>query len=360
MKRRAATLMTLMLATGTLAACTKPPVEQKPAAPEAPSSATAWVAARPATQVPFLEAPARVLASPDSQAALAPPLEARIVKVPVRPGQQLKKGVVIAEVLMPELVAAAGSLASSSELVRGYEARRETLLALKKDGLALSGDLAEVEAKLAEARAQRQLALSTLRLAGYSAGDAARLLESPTVPLRAPIAGVLVALDAVPGEIRAPSGEPLARIVGEGEVQVEARMPSELPQEAKLEFVDAAGSRVPLTLVSRSPLRDPVDGSTTLWARPAQGAGAALAPGASGRVQVSFDDAAALAVVPSRAIAAGEQGTFVLVREGGSISRVPVTVRATGQVDALVEGSLQQGAEVAADAAAVVESGGAE
>ncbi len=347
-----------MLAIGWIASCSNPPVEQKPAAPEAPSSATAWVAARPATQVPFLEAPARVLANPDSQAALAPPLEARIVKVPVRPGQQLKKGEVIAEVLMPELVAAAGSLASSSELVRGYEARRETLLALKKDGLALSGDLAEVEAKLSEARAQRQLALSTLRLAGYSAGDAARLLESPTVPLRAPIAGVLVALDAVPGEIRAPSGEPLARIVGEGEVQVEARMPSELPQEAKLEFVDAAGSRVPLTLVSRSPLRDPVDGSTTLWARPAQGA--ALAPGASGRVQVSFDDAAALAVVPSRAIAAGEQGTFVLVREGGSISRVPVTVRATGQVDALVEGSLQQGAEVAADAAAVVESGGAE
>lgn len=340
------------------AACSKPTEEAPPPAVQAPSSATSWVAPRPAAEVPFLEAPARALAAPDAQAALSPPLEARIVKVRGRPGQPVQKGDVVAEVLMPELVAAAGSLTSSNELVRGYEARRETLLALKQDGLALGGDLAEVEAKLSEARSARQIALSTLRLAGYSAGDAARLLNSPTVPLRAPIDGVLVSVDAVPGEVREPSGAPIARIAGVGDVQVEARMPSALPEGARLTYVDASGARVPLTLISRSPLRDPVDGSLTIWARPE--AGAAIAAGSSGRLQVSFDSDAPLAVVPTRAISTGEAGTFVLVRTGSDVTRVPVSVRASGAVDALVEGPLEPGAVVAADVSAVLVGGGEE
>lgn len=333
----------------------EPPAPEPPAAQTASSAATTWAAARRASDVPFFEAPAHVLPSPDAVAVLSPPLDARVVRVVARVGEPLARGAVVVEVMMPELVAAAGALESATELVHGYEARRALLLELKQEGLAQTADVADVEAKLAESRAARQIALSTLRLAGYTAKDARRLLAAPVVALRAPIAGVLVTLDAVPGELRGPSGAPLAKVAGEGEGRVEARLSFELPADAALEFVDAAGGVFALALVSQSPLRDALDGSRTLWAQfAAPSPRRAPSPGAAGRLRARLSADAPHVVVLARAVAQNEHGAYVFVRRNGAVERVLVRVEATSGLDALVAGALAAGDEVASDASLVV------
>ena len=149
---------TLVLATVlALAACGKKgPVSEEQ--PPTPSARTPWVKARSSEGVPLLEAPAQVLPSPEGQAAVVPPYRARVLKVLVRPGQMVRKGQPLVEVVMPEVSTAAGAYAAASTRVDAYGRRKAQLEALKADGLVRLADVLEAETKLAEAKADQQSA----------------------------------------------------------------------------------------------------------------------------------------------------------------------------------------------------------
>jgi multidrug efflux pump subunit AcrA (membrane-fusion protein) len=335
------------LAVLSLAACGK-----KSAGPEemppVPSSRTPWVKARSSEGVPLLEAPAQVLPSPEGQASVVPPFRARILKVLVRPGQQVRKGQPLVEVVMPEVSTAAGAYVAASTRVDAYGRRKAQLDALKADGLVRLADVLEAETKLAEAKAEQQSAAGQLRAAQIGPAEAADIVAGKApVSLRSPIAGVVTAVGASVGDNREPSGEPVVRVAGEGDSRVEARFARPVDMaNAAYEFVLTGGSHYPLNLVARAPMVDPRDGTIAVWLVPAKGV--TLQSGLTGRVVVTLPGAAGAAVVPARAVALEGGVAHVVVRRDGKPEKVQVDVFASSGAEALVTG-IAAGEEVAAD-----------
>ena len=354
-------LILLAGALAALAACGegRPPEPKGPAAaPPAPPAAhpsppptsarTPWVKARSADGLALLEAPARVLAAPDGQAAVAPPFRARVSRILVKPGEVVARGQAVAMVAMPDVIQAAGAYAAASTRLDGYRRRREQLEALRADGLVKLADLLEAETRLAEARADQQSALGTLRAADLSAEDVPRLQGGPVdVALRSPIAGTVTEVRAVLGETREAAGEPLARVAAAGEVRVEARLAHAPPAGARYELVTASGERQPLTPLGRAPVVDGRDGTTAAWFAPA--GTARLPAGLSGTLVVRIGEEAA--AVPARAVALDGARAYLVARGAGGPHRVEVEVLASSGADALVRGAVRPGDEVAADAA---------
>jgi hypothetical protein len=343
-----------------LAACpSRPAAPPIPAA--APSAPTPWVRVRPAEGLSLLEVPARVLPSPDAVAEVVPPYRARVVRIHVRAGQRVARGAPILDVLAPELVRAAGAYVAAGTRLSAYSKHREQLLSLRSEGLVRLADLAEVETKVAEALADQQAALGTLRGADLGGADAARLLSGGgTLTLRAPIAGVVTALRAAIGETHENPDLPLAHIAGEGEVQIEARLSAALPPAAHVAFVTPAGETVPVRAIGSAPVVDARDGTRLSWYAPDLPAQSPRLPaGLLGRLRVTLPAGSGVVAVPARALLPGDggaagQGT-VLLRRGAEIQKLPVEVLSTSGADALVRGPLREGDEVAAEASAALE-----
>lgn len=327
-----------------LAGCERAATPVPAPVPSTPRSvATRWVEARGAEDTTVLEAPARVLPSPESVASLAPPLQARVVKVRVRPGQRVQAGEALVDVLMPELLHAAGDLAGEQLKVDAFSRRKAQLEVLKNEGLVRVAELAEVEAQLATARADAQAARATLRASGINDRSADALVTGDgVVSLRAPISGVVSSVEAVVGEVRDPAGRPLVQLVGEGEGRIEARLPANASPGARFVFVTGAHLR-PLELVSVSPRLESADGARLAWFTSPD---AGLPVGATGRVRVSADPS--WKVVPSRALIDSEGRVQVRVRSGDGSTLVEVRVIARSGAEAVVDG-LAADAVVAAE-----------
>jgi cobalt-zinc-cadmium efflux system membrane fusion protein len=279
---------------------------------------------------------------------VAPPFRARVTRVLVRAGEQVVRGQAIAQVAMPDVIQAAGAFAAATTRLEAYQRRKEQLEALRKDGLVKLSDLLEAETRLAEARADQQTALGTLRAADLVAADVPRLLDGHgEVSIRTPIAGTVTEVRASLGETREPSGEPLARVAASGESRVEARLAHAPPPGARFEFVTAGGDHHPLTPLGHAPLVDGRDGTTAAWFAPA--AGARLPSGLAGTLVVRLDKAAA--AVPARAVALDAGQAYVVLNGPAGPKRTPVEVLASSGADALVRGGVKPGDEVAADAA---------
>lgn len=339
---------TLLVVALLAAACNQPPrpVEApSPAEGASPSSSTRWIKVRLATGIGLLDAPARVLASPQGAAALSPPLKARVVRVRTRHGQQVAAGEALLDVLMPEAVQAAGALSAARLKAEAWAKRETQLVALQAEGLARATDLAEVQALLAGARADAQAARATLRAAGIGDKQAEALLQGDgTVPLRSPIAGVVTEVDARLGEVREPTGKALIEVAGESDGLVEARMLTEIVSGVPAEFIAPDGTLVPLELVSLSPRVETRDGARLAWFKASSGK---LFTGTAGRVRLHPLES--WRAVPAQAVQGDGANARVFVREGEKAVPTPVQLIERSGAEAIVEG-VAVDAEVAADA----------
>jgi membrane fusion protein, heavy metal efflux system len=324
----------------------------------AASAPTPWVKARNAEELALLEAPALVLATPESNAGVSPPFRARIVRVSVRPGDTVERGQPVAVVVMPEVVQAAGAYASAATRVEAYGRRKAQLDELKKEGMVRLTELLESETRLAEARADQQGALALLRAGGLGPEDAQRILAGGgEVALRSPIAGVVTQVRAAIGEQREAAGEPMVRIAGEGEPRVEARVARMLPRHAEYELWLPTGERHALRPVGRAPQVDARDGTTLVWLEPLR-KGTRLVQGQTGKVKARLEEEEKAVAVPARAVGLAAEGPYVVAHRGGKGERVRVEVIAASGSDALVRGAVAIGDEIAAEAE-LAEAGGA-
>ncbi|HWV38063.1 MAG TPA: efflux RND transporter periplasmic adaptor subunit [Vulgatibacter sp.] len=340
----------LLLSLPLLGACTQREeprlaLERPHAVSSAPSP---WVKVRSPAGIPLLEAPARSVGPPDAEAPLSPPFAARVGQVHVRVGDRVERDAPLVDVVMPEVVGAAGRLAAAQIRIDAQARRKAQLDALAKHGLARLADRAEAEGALGEARAEHLVASSILGAAGLSPKDASRLVEGGgVVTLRSPIAGVVVSVDAPIGSIREAGGAPLVRVAGTGPGRVVARAQALPPEDATLSFVSGRDEPVPLALLTASPLVDPHDGTRELFLEPAR----PIPPGVSGVLRISLPEGSRGAVaVPALAVFLEEGEAFVFRREGDEAREVPVQVLASSGTDALVRGELSVEDEVAADA----------
>ena len=339
-RRWLASAVATALATAPACDDTKPP---PPAPPTASSVEAAWVAARPAKDHALLETPAIALAQPGSRAQVAVTSRARVRAIRVAPGDTVEAGAPLVEVTYSEMaVAAAGYLAAIDQLA-AQERRHAQLQQLRTEGLARVGDLATVEIELARLRGERDVAAATLRAAGLQPAAARGLAAGGGLSqLRAPIAGVVITVDAAIGQLREPDGGPLVEIAADGARRIEARLTGELPEGAPLEFVAIGGRTRPARVVQRDPLRA-ADGTTRVWLE-LEGEGP-LAIGEPGRLRAVVGDD--VVVVPAAAVARDAAGDHVWRRAGDRRERIAVTVVIRSGADALIRG-LRAGDEVAA------------
>jgi multidrug efflux pump subunit AcrA (membrane-fusion protein) len=344
----------LVLVCCLFAACTTDKVENEPVPTPQPSAATRWVPARSALGLSWLEAPGRVLVSANAVALVSAPLSARVVRVRVRPGQQVELGDALVEVVMPELMRAAGMLRAADIRLAALSLRHQRLLPLLEQGLARAAEVSDLEASIALARADRESARATLRSAGESDERAAKLVEGTgSSALRAPLAGMVVAVSAQLGQVREPASGPLVEIVGEAPLQIEARFTAEPPVGASFVWIEL-GRVAQLVLEATSP-RAGLDGSRQVWLHPAEGV-AAPSVGALGRVRIVAPDD--WVVVPVRALLAAADTLHVSVKRPQGSALVPVVLVRRSETEAVVTG-LPAGSLVAADASSARKASGA-
>lgn len=329
------------------AACASEPAP--PAAPEAdrPSSRSVpWAIARDASGLALLDAPATVVGPADAEASIGPPARTRVEKVHVQVGDPVEAGQAVAEVVMPEIVEAAGRLAAAKIRIEAQSRQRQRLLALQEHGLARTADLAEAETALAQARAERTAALAILQGAGLSEDDAQAMLDRRgSVTLRSPIAGVVLSIQAPIGSIHEGGGEPLVRIGAATSGRVVARTSVSLPEGASFVWLSPGRPPIPLELRASSPLVDPRDGSREHFFEPAE----PIPPGLAGKVRILLPEGTRLTAIPARALFLRDGRAFVYAQAPEGVREVEVRVLSSSGSEALVEG-LEPGAKVAADA----------
>ncbi len=314
------------------------------ASPEASSNGitTPWVAARAAKDLSLLEAPAKLLVSPGTNAAISAPFTSRILAIRVSPGQHVKKGDPIVSVLAPEVVRASGAERAASLRLDAYQKRKAQLEALRADGLVRLGDVADVDAKIAEAKGELAIAGATLR----SASSLGAQISGDTLSLVSPVDGVVTDVTAVLGEVREPSQGPFAHVAGIGPVRIEARFSQRPPQGAAYTFFGAPGFSSRLHVIGEAPLLDTDDGALRVWLEPDSPFD--LPAGTLGKVRASLPDEKGIVAVPTAALGLEGGKAFVVLEK--TRRPAPVEVLATSGADAIVRGDLEVGDRVAADA----------
>lgn len=276
-----------------------------------------------------------VVAAAASQVqTLSVPSASRVRRILVSPGQTVKRGTLLAEVMLDPSAMAATEQARASVGYAQAELRRvEGLLA---DQLATRTQLAAARKALTDA----ELALRTqLRLAG-----------SPAQRISAPFDGIVVALNAAPGDPVAANAAVLQMARGDG-----GRVNLGIEPEDSRRIVPGMGAQV-RSVFGNDP---PVDARVTqvlgminpqtqlvdvVVAMPAT-ATARLLPGmrVRGDIQVQTFEGYA---VPRQAVLRDAQGWHVFQVVGGKAKRVAVKpgIEALGQV--AIDGPLDAAAQV--------------
>ncbi len=336
----------LLLAAAFTVACGPTAKEAEPVSVAPPSAGTRWVHPIPAAESGFLEAPAQVIASPNDTAQISAPLSARVLRIRVHPGQHVERGEVLVDVVMPELIRAAGALRSADLRLESWQERREIVAPLVNKRLAPAAELSELNANIAAVRSDRENARAVLRAAGESDKRVDALLSGDgSISLRAPFAGVVVAVTAMVGEVREPTAGPLVELITEdADPRVQARFTSTPPAGSRFVWVESS-RRVPLTLERLSPHADERDGSRRGWLRVAQESGGLVA-GTLGRVQILAPEE--WVVVPARALRTRDGHTTVEIKAQEGSQSVQVTVLQKSDSEAVITGVTPE-ARVAAD-----------
>ena len=157
---------------------------------------TAVVEKRPGTESAPVVGELRV--PEDAYAEVASPVSARVVRVPVTAGQQVKRGQLLAEVESLDLGKARGE---HREAVARVDLARKALdrkRSLAQERIAPQREVQEAEAELRAAEASLGSASATLQAMGAGVGEER---DGALLRLRAPIAGVLIERNLAQGEV---------------------------------------------------------------------------------------------------------------------------------------------------------------
>jgi multidrug efflux pump subunit AcrA (membrane-fusion protein) len=296
-----------------------------------------WSPVRKAAQVQSFEGTGKLLAPAGSRAEVTLPLAASVLAVHVAPGERAEKGQPLIDVVIPEAARAQGQLEGARLRVSAYTARLKTLEELSRQGLARGSDLAEARARVAEAQAiarEAEAVLDTVESAGV-------VRQGKHYQVVAPIAGLIVLVNAPLGSTRGPGDGALCVIAGGAAKRVEARFAFSLPSEAAYEMWQPGQRLASLRLISQAPEISPNDATRAAWFElesPTE-----LAQGSTVRVRLRLPEDAW--VVPAHALRPGAQRSVRTQSHGV----VPVVLLASFGSEALVRGDLREGDVVAED-----------
>jgi membrane fusion protein, heavy metal efflux system len=274
------------------------------------------------------------------------PFSGRVVALSAAPGDSVAAGAVLASIEASEFVQAQTDLESTTaqaRLARQSEARKHALY--EAQGAALQ-DWQQSQAELANAEAALQSARNRLRILGKSDGEIDALAGNgridARVPLRAPLAGVVVDRQVGPGQyVQAGSSTPLFTIadvasvwlVGNVRESEAARMRRGQPVEVQVPAWPQRVFRAHLNYVAA--VVDPATHRLTVRAEIPNGDGA-LKPEMLASFRIVTSEAVEAPAVPEAAVVyEGERAHVWVVGADGLIGLR--AVRAGRVNDGLVE-----------------------
>jgi membrane fusion protein, heavy metal efflux system len=152
-----------------------------------------------------------IAADPDRSARLAARVPGRIVDVKAKEGDRVKAGQTIAVLESPELARGRAALAAATAKARSARLNADRLKNLEAKNLASGQEVAAAAAEAAALDAEAAAAKQTLSAFGQGADDAQA--GSARVTIRTPLAGFVLARDAVQGQTVQP--EHIIAVVGD-------------------------------------------------------------------------------------------------------------------------------------------------
>lgn len=145
----------------------------------------------------YLEVPAHVTADPAHVVHIYPPLSGRILGLNILPGQTVAKGEVIAELQSSDIAAARSDFEKAKiEALRADSALNRGKLLLAHDVLS-QADFVELQATDQTAHSELERSRQHIHELGFAEDGV-----SDTVPLRAPISGVVLDIGTATGEMQ--------------------------------------------------------------------------------------------------------------------------------------------------------------
>ncbi|QMW23302.1 efflux RND transporter periplasmic adaptor subunit [Sandaracinobacteroides saxicola] len=332
-----------------------PPVSATPGviafAPNAPELDSIRLAK--AVQVPLPlsgDLNARLAVDEDATGRVASPVAGRVTRILRDLGDSVARGDALAILDAPDLGAAQADLARAQADARlKAEALRRARDLYQGQAIARR-ELEAAEADAAEASAERQRA--ALRVGNLGSGSAGENLT-----LRAPVAGIVIARTANPGEQVQPGGDALFVVSDPKRLWLLIDLPESDIARARLnESVDFTvdawpGRRFTGRIARVSPAVDPVTRRVQVRVAVAN-PDLALKPEMFARARIAANDGRTGLQVPNTALIEDGVRNFVLVAETPSrFRRVPVTVASRGTSNSYITGGIAPGTTVVGDGA---------
>ena len=286
----------------------------------------------------------RAIARPGDERAISSPIAGRITSATTTIiGEPIGDGTVIA-VLTPQLTAPErAALGVQAADLRGQAEQAQQELLLRRQELTRAQDLAKdgivSQAKLQEA--ETAVATAEAKLRALEAGRAAQAgAAGAPVTIKAPVAGTLVASDAVVGAVVEP-GHVLARVLRAGPRRIEVAMGAGEATGAAYE-VEVGAQWAPARLVAQGTIAGEAGRHDVLeldgTVAPAIGATVAVRVASGGTRGV---------IVPETAIVPSASGALVFVeRPDGALAPTPIVIAARFGGRARIASGLAPGAHV--------------
>ncbi len=152
--------------------------------------------ARRAVLARTVSLPGEITAPPDRTARVSAATEGRLEQVGFNEGSVVKKGDLLALLRVPDVGRLRGALAATKAKAGAARANAERLRSLKESGLGAEQAVVDADAEARAQEAEAKALTEQLAAIGANTEPGAGFF----LPLRAPIAGVVVARDAVVGQ----------------------------------------------------------------------------------------------------------------------------------------------------------------
>jgi cobalt-zinc-cadmium efflux system membrane fusion protein len=204
--------------------------------------------------VDVLTLPGRVTFSPQAQSAVGATVAGRVDQLLVRAGEAVKAGAPLLTIGSADASAARAAFDQSGTKLATAQAIYRRNVEMVEKGVGLEAERQEAEARLQEARTEHERARQAVALIGAGSGS--------NVTVRAPSAGVVMAIRVAVGATVAPGGEALLELGDPSRLQAVAEVPEgelsriAIGQEGEVEL-PALATRVAARVGSVNPRVDP-------------------------------------------------------------------------------------------------------
>jgi cobalt-zinc-cadmium efflux system membrane fusion protein len=313
----------------------------------------------PASQIPVLTAPAKVVVPPAHEYVVSASQAGVITQLNAAIGDRVKKGEVLAELNSPDLLSMQRLyLKALSEMQLGlFSYQRDKKLL--EDGVISERRWQETRSQynafVSEVSEHRQL----LEISGMTGGEIDRLGKtyqlSGRLNVHAPISGVVMERAAIAGE-RIDMLAPLYRVANLDELWLEINIPHERMSGIKVGsqvVVEGTPVKAKITLLGQSVNPE----NQTLLARAViKGRQASVRAGQTLNTQIIQSSDNAAFKVPNTAIAQNEGKSFIFIQQRDGFKVIPVTVIGKQGDESIISGNLKANDEIAVKGAVALKA----